>query len=52
LYFVQFIWVFNRPYYRIKKVVGVFVRFSCAASSLTVSLPGQMQAGCLLTIYD
>jgi hypothetical protein len=32
LYFVQ---VFNRfIYYRDKKVVGVFVRFSCAASAV------------------
>jgi hypothetical protein len=32
--------LFNRStYYRDKKVVGVFVRFSCAASRLTVALP-------------
>jgi hypothetical protein len=31
LYFVQT--VFNRIYYRDKKVVGVFVKFSCASSA-------------------
>jgi hypothetical protein len=34
MYFVQ-LRVFNHAY-RDKKVVGVFVRFSCAASTLTI----------------